>query len=164
MDHPPTSAVLIGRANSTVPIVGHLPQSEESASVIEGYHGRAACGLKCVARRKLKIADLCLVNKEQQPSAGWQLGNATHSVTDLSLSHWGSGPILSKIGDFSVKSQMFLSYRNPLLARVFSTYTHTYTSLDVDLNLFQGSGTIAHGITQKYVIIRHVSCLIFQIY
>ena len=68
--HPPTSAVLIGRAKSTVPIVGHLPQSEESASVIEGCLGRTACGLKCAARRKLKIADLCRVNKEQQPSAG----------------------------------------------------------------------------------------------
>lgn len=60
--HPPTSAVLIGRAKNTVPIVGHLPQSEESASVTEGCLRPAACGLKCVARRKLKIADLCLVN------------------------------------------------------------------------------------------------------
>lgn len=42
------------------------------------------CGLKRAARRKLKIADLCLANKEQQPTAGCQLGYATHSDSSAS--------------------------------------------------------------------------------
>lgn len=42
------------------------------------------CGLQRAARRKLKIADLCLANKEQQPTAGCQLGYATHSDSSAS--------------------------------------------------------------------------------
>lgn len=42
------------------------------------------CGFKCEARRKLKIADLCLVNKEQQPTPGCQLEYATHSDSSTS--------------------------------------------------------------------------------
>lgn len=60
------------------PIVSHLPESEESAFVIEGVSRLVVWGLGRAARRKLKIADLCLANKEQQPTAGCQLGYATH--------------------------------------------------------------------------------------
>ena len=37
------------------------------------------CGLERAAKRKLKIADLCLANKEQQSTAGCHLGYSTHS-------------------------------------------------------------------------------------
>lgn len=65
------------------PIVSDLPQSDKLPFVSEGCLG-IVCGLKHAARRKLKIVDLCLANKEQQLSVLCQLGNATHSDSSAS--------------------------------------------------------------------------------
>lgn len=140
--HPPTLAVLIGREKSTVPIVGHLPQSKELALFLKRASVRQHAGLSVRQGRnwKLLISVWWIkTSSPQQADSSVMPPTLTWSVSLEEESHGGSGLTWCKIGDFGVKSQSFLSYRNLLLACVFS--------MSFDVNLFEWSGTLAHGIT-----------------